>query len=127
MLTITTTQCKSACADTVHDLNTCENDVKCLCTKSNGKQLVKCVDCFVKISGLDPSVTIGQLTLDSKLLKFIRPTDADVSYLDFVTGCKNAGKDVGTLTLGSSSSALHLVANGAATAAALAVMVAYLL
>ena len=67
-------QCKSACADTVNNANTC-TDINCLCTKSNGKQLKKCVDCLVTdVAETDISTTVGQEILDSKLLNCFRPT-----------------------------------------------------
>ena len=73
MLTMTVNQCRSSCADTVNDVNTCI-DVDCLCTKSNGKQLKKCVDCLVKADGTAAGTAVGQDVLDSKLLNFFRPT-----------------------------------------------------
>ena len=66
-------QCKKACADSVHDANTC-TDINCVCTKSNGKQLNKCVNCLVNVAGTDTSTTVGQDILDSKLLGFCCPT-----------------------------------------------------
>jgi hypothetical protein len=68
---MTATQCKSACDATLSDLNSCK-DANCLCTNQNGKELNKCVDCLVKATGSGISTSVGQETLDSKLLDFVR-------------------------------------------------------
>ena len=66
---MTALQCKTACTDTVNDLNGCA-DIDCLCTNDNGKQLKKCVDCLVGVGGSDVTSS-GQSTLDSEFLNFI--------------------------------------------------------
>lgn len=68
-LTTTATQCKKSCSGIVNSVNSCGENVSCLCTNKNGQLLKTCIDCVVKLANSNDATNEGQATLDGKCLR----------------------------------------------------------
>lgn len=141
-------QCKSDCADTVHDLNACSS-ATCLSQHTSSAVERSGLCSLVKVGGGSASsTTSGQSTMDGKHPSSIRaPVYLTFVFpLAFVSGCKAAGININSPSGGDGSdsnpssnpqsdnsisntntnAALVLTADGSVLAVALIGAVAYL-